>query len=155
MRLERSVWGFYLLAFPGCVVLLYLANEWLTHSNNVFVLSFAVLMWVSASTVAVISVVVWGHFLILGFLVVAALLARHERTRLRYYARAAAWGYDISERVEFNGVLVKAKGYLEIATEGTIGVVVRHPGGPFVIQFPGREPYRFQLESLTWYVEIL
>ena len=136
-------------------MLLYLANEWLTHSNNVFVLSFAVLMWVSASTVAVISVVVWGHFLILGFLVVAALLARHERTRLRYYARAAAWGYDISERVEFNGVLVKANGYIEIVPEDTIGVVVRHPGGPFVIQFPGREPYRFQLESLTWYVEIL
>ena len=155
MRLERSVWGFYLLAFPGCVVLLYLANEWLTHSNNVFVLSFAVLMWVSASTVAVISVVVWGHFLILGFLVVAALLARHERTRLRYYARAAAWGHEISEHVEFKGVLVKANGYIEIVPEGTIGVVVRRPGGPFTFQFPGREPYRFTLEYITWYVEIL
>ena len=155
MRSERAVWTFHLLALPGCVLVLHGAIEWLAYSNNGLILISAVLMAVGASIVAVISIVAWIHFLILGFLVVGALLARHERTRLRYYARAAAWGHEISERVGFNGVLVKANGYIEIVPEGTIGVVVRHPGGPFVIQFPGREPYRFTLESLTWYVEIL
>ena len=146
---------FYLLASPGCAAAIYLATEWLARSNNALVICIAVLMAISACLVATISVVAWGHLLILSYFVVGALLARNEWTRLRYYASAAAWGREISERVEFKGVLVKAKAYMEVVPEGTVGMVVRRPGGPFTFQFPGREPYRFALESLTWYVEIL
>lgn len=150
-----QLYALYLFAAPGCAAAIYLANEWMANSNNVLVICVAVLMAISACVMAAICVVALGHFLILGFLVVAALLARHERTRLRYYARAAAWGHEISEHVEFKGVLVKANGYIEIVPEGTVGMVVRRPGGPFTFQFPGREPYRFTLEYLTWYVDIL
>lgn len=154
MRSDQ-LYAFYLLAPIGCAAAIYLATEWLARSNNVLVICVAVLMGVSAYVMAAICVVALGHLLTLGYFVVGALLARHEWTRLRYYASAAAWGHEISEHVEFKGVLVKANGYIEIVPEGTVGMVVRRPGGPFTFQFPGREPYRFTLESLTWYVDIL
>ena len=152
---SNQLYALYLFASPGCAAAIYLATEWLARSNNVLVICVAVLMGVSACVMAAICVVALGHFLILSYFVAGALLARNEWTRLRYYASAAAWGHEISEHVEFNGVLVKANGYIEIVPEGTIGVVVRRPGGPFTFQFPGREPYRFTLEYITWYVEIL
>lgn len=150
-----QLYALYLFASPGCAAAIYLATEWLARSNNVLVICVAVLMGVSACVMAAICVVALGHLLTLSYFVVGALLARNEWTRLRYYASAAAWGHEISEHVEFKGVLVKANGYIEIVPEGTVGMVVRRPGGPFTFQFPGREPYRFQLESLTWYVDIL
>ena len=155
MTRSNRLHAFYLLATPGCAAAIYLANEWLARSNNALVICVAVLMVISACLVATISVVVWGHFLILSYFVAGALLARNEWTRLRYYASAAVWGHEISEHVEFKGVLVKANGYIEVVPEGTVGMVVRRPGGPFTFQFPGREPYRFTLEYLTWYVDIL
>ena len=144
-----------LFVSPGCAAAIYLATEWLARSNNVLVICVAVLMGVSACVMAAICVVALGHFLILSYFVAGALLARNEWTRLRYYASAAAWGHEISEHVEFKGVLVRAKAYIEVVPEGTVGMVVRRPGGPFTFQFPGREPYRFTLEYITWYVEIL
>ena len=154
MRSDQ-LYAFYLLAPIGCATTIYLANEWMASSNNVLMICVAVLMAISACLVATISVVVWGHFLILSYFVAGALLARNEWTRLRYYASAAVWGHEISEHVEFKGVLVKANGYIEVVPEGTVGMVVRRPGGPFVIQFPGRAPYRFSLENMLWYVEVL
>lgn len=144
-----------LFVSPGCAAAIYLATEWLARSNNVLVICVAVLMGVSACVMAAICVVALGHLLTLSYFVVGALLARNEGTRLRYYASAAVWGHEISEQVGFKGVLVRAKAYIGVVPEGTIGVVVRHPGGPFVIQFPGRDPYRFSLENMLWYVEVL
>ena len=152
---SNQLYALYLFASPGCAAAIYLANEWMVNSNNVLVICVAVLMAISACVMAAICVVALGHFLILSYFVAGALLARNEWTRLRYYASAAVWGHEISEHVEFKGVLVRAKAYIEVVPEGTVGMVVRRPGGPFTFQFPGREPYRFQLESLTWYVEIL